>query len=372
MTDKEFDDLFEKITPPDFIPNEAKAQLGRELMNVSHFKKKYFWAPLLQPKIILGAVASLVVVALLFTVAFNPEQISAKDLVAQMEAAYDHTGLPGKVHYLRFVFSALDREPVEYEQWRDDAAQKLRIQQTKAESREICAHFICEDDRVFALENSPFRMQADPFQKNERLAVVPQDQPRRKRISVMIGATGDNRRTPDGQRIMQAYIINDAFDYDAFERQTPLEIIDKLRAKNGVRYLGSEIDTETGRKLKVLERRTNASSYSIKIEFKEKFYGKVCWFCERVYDDADIDSDSPFGEFLIKNKIEQQRQETPAIAIETVKVYAVDKKICETILTIRENGREVYRAEKRFLNDEYVAASPELFNPNMHGLVLQQ
>ena len=89
MAEQDYEKLFNKVDPPDFIVLEAKAQLGRELKNASHFNKKSALWRTFQVKYIFGTFLALAATAMIIIINFAPDRISATELIRDIEAAYD-------------------------------------------------------------------------------------------------------------------------------------------------------------------------------------------------------------------------------------------------------------------------------------------
>ena len=59
-------------------------------------------------------------------------------------------------------------------------------------------------------------------------------------------------------------------------------------------------------------------------------------------------------------------------SVETVEGLAETSQVHRVALAIYESGVEIYRVEKVFLEDRYLSYSPDMFDPEHHGLILQR
>ena len=375
-TEKEVNDLFNKSTPPDFVLPEEKARLRRELLNSSHFKTNS--APgrvrTFQLRYVLGAGVALALAAVLIVMSLTPDRISARELVRDIREVYEQADIAGKVHHLRFIFKTADREAFVEEKWVYPVGGKVRVLHREAETGEVLGHTIVDGEHTYGLENSQFKVKYNIENSGQPAVTRPlsERQTIRRTQSILIKPAPGQKTTSDGKRIMQAYIMTDAFSYDAFERQSPRELVSNLVASAKVDYLGSEFDELTGGKLDVLTKRSQARSFSLKLEFPEDRLAEVGWFCERLEsDDISLFMDSPELKFLDEKEISSESAWKTVEAVETIKVFPESRRIRQVNLSIREDGTETYRAEKTFLADEYMDYSESLFDPERYGLKLR-
>jgi len=375
-TEKEINDLFKKMTPPDFVLPEEKARLRRELLNSPRFKTNS--APghvgSFQLRYVLGAGVALALAAVLIVLSLTPDRISARELVRDIKDVYEQADIAGKVHHLRFIFKTADREAFVEEKWVYPDLGKVRVLHREAETGEISGHTIVDGEHTYSPENSQFKVKYRIENSGQPSVTTPQSatQTIRRTQSILIQPAPGQKTTSDGKRIMQAYIMTDAFNYDAFERQSPREVVSNLMASSSVDYLGTEFDKPLGGKLDVLIKRSRARSFSLTLEFSEDRLPEVGWFCERLKsDDISLFMDSPGLAFLDEKEISSAATWKTVETVETIKVFSDSKKIRQVNLSIREDGQETYRAEKIFLEDEYVDYSASLFDPESYGLKVQ-
>lgn len=377
MNEKKLDNLFKKIKAPDFILSNEKAQLRRNLLNSKYFKQNS--APQINPvfrlKYILGAVAGLTLIVLLTVINLIPERISARELIKDIGAVYDRTTTSGRVHHLRFILNVLHQRPFEEEKWVYEEGEKIRALQRDVKTGEILGHSIFHGDQVYAMENSKFKVKYK-IKKPSTPPDVPSSEKdngdiTRSNFNIIITPV-KNKRTSDGQRIMQAYIMTSAFDYNAFQRQSPIDVVNDLMKKPDVDYLGSEFNESLGKNLDVLEKRWQATSFSLKLEFSEKHLPQVGWLCEQLRaDEFSLFMESPIAKFLQQRNISSDIDTKSVEVIENIKIFTDTKKIYQVDLSIRDSGKETYRAEKTFLTDEYVDYSQAIFDPEKYNLALR-
>ena len=62
----------------------------------------------------------------------------------------------------------------------------------------------------------------------------------------------------------------------------------------------------------------------------------------------------------------------PIASVETIEVLAETSQIHRVTFTIFERGVETYRVERIFLEDRYLDYTPDMFDPEHHGLILQK
>lgn len=375
MKERDVKKLFEKVQPPNFNLPKTAAQLRRELLNSPHFNRNAA-SPIVQPfqlRYIVGLLAIFAVLVIMIVINLTPHQISAKELIKDIGAVYDRTTPLGKVHHLRFVLNILNQKPFEEEKWVYEEGEKVRALQRDVESGKILGHSIFHGDQVYDMENSQFKIKYK-IKKSEGVISPEKNNPNVAGTNFNIIITPvKNKRTSDGQRIMQAYIMTDVFDYNAFQRQSPIDVVNNLVKNPDVDYLGSDFNESLGKNLDVLEKRSQATSFSLKLEFPEKHLPQVGWFCEQLRtDEFSLFMESPIFNFLQQQNISSDLDTKSVEVIETIKVFTDSKKIHQVNLTIREDGKETYRAEKTFLTDEYIDYSHTIFDPEKYDLVLRQ
>ena len=150
-------------------------------------------------------------------------------------------------------------------------------------------------------------------------------------------------------------------------------MVNNLLKNPDVDYLGSDFNESLGKNLDVLEKRSRATSFSLKLEFSEKHLPQVGWFCEQLRtSEISLFMESPIFKFLQQQNISSDVDMKSVEVIEIIKVFADSKKIHQVSLTIRADGKETYRAEKTFLTDEYIDYSETIFDPEKYDLALRQ
>jgi len=375
MKEQDVKKLFGKVQPPNFNLPKTSAQLRRELLNSPHFNRNAA-SPIAQPfqlRYIVGLLAVLAVLVIMIVINLTPHQISAKELIKDIGAVYDRTAILGKVHHLHVILNVLNQRPFEEEKWVYEEGEKIRALQRDVETGEILGHSIFHGDEAYAMENSQFKIKYK-IKKSEGMISSKKNNPNVAGTNFnIIIAPVKNKRTSDGQRIMQAYIMTDVFDYNAFQRQSPIDVVNNLLKNPDVDYLGSDFNESLGKNLDVLEKRSRATSFSLKLEFSEKHLPQVGWFCEQLRtSEISLFMESPIFKFLQQQNISSDVDMKSVEVIEIIKVFADSKKIHQVSLTIRADGKETYRAEKTFLTDEYIDYSETMFDPEKYDLALRQ
>lgn len=369
MNEKEMIEKLEEVSPPHIQLPEAKAELRRELLHAPQFNENHATTGAPQLKFIVGAMAAFVIVALVFFINLHPERTLAKELLDNMRKVYDHANAIDKVHHLKMLFASSGQPANERESWIYLPDRKMRFLYRDAQTDEILAHLITDGEKRYGLLGSKFALKIDFETTGE---IDQGTQPLKKTeiedesMDVVIMPAPDEFQ--GGQQLLQAIIMSDAFDRDEFTRQSPREVVEKLFASPNVTYRGSEIDSLTGKRVDLLERRAKSEAISLKLIFSQQQLEMVRRYLHQL--ESNGFSELSSEDFIAQNKIRGDVQVKKIDVRETIKVFAETARIHQIVLSVSEDDQESYRAVKTFLSDDYLNFSPAFFDPQAFGLVL--
>jgi hypothetical protein len=172
--------------------------------------------------------------------------------------------------------------------------------------------------------------------------------------------------------VVQAFVMDNAFQTESFAGMTPHDVVRDLSVSPNVIYAGASTEPALDEKIEVLERR-NSGVLPFKLEFPAKYIEPVESFLRTLTSkDAQGEIERRVAEFVEQNDLSGEIKIKPIESVETIEVIAETSRIHRVTFTIFESGAETYRIEKVFLEDRYLSYTPDMFDPEHHGLILQR
>ena len=364
-------DLIKKLEQAELPQAElpdAKARLRRELLNAPDFDRRARRSRgFLRARYALAATATIAIAGFV-VVQLMPQRLSARALIDTMEAAYESRSVAGAVHYLRQTLSIPGGRSFEVERWVHPDEDRIRVRLRDADSGEIYAHSIIEGERMYGLD-----MQDDgPVHgRIERHRPDPNERRHRKAMTIVISHMGGSDHDGPGA-VLQAFVMDNAFQTERFAGTTPHDVVRDLSQSPNVIYAGASTDPALDVKIEVLERR-NSGVLPFKLEFPAKYVDQVeSFLMSLISEDVPHEIEQRFAEFIEHNDVSGEIKIKPIESVETIEVIAETSRVHRVTLAIYESGVETYRAEKVFLEDRYLPYTPDMFDPEHHGLILQR
>lgn len=366
MEDRELNQKLESVELPRVTLPGAKARLRRELLTSPHFEQRAGRMSIYRRvRYALAALATIAVAAVI-AIQFIPERLSAKVLIDNMEAAYDSRVVSGAVHYLRQALTIPGAPSLEVERWVHPDGDNIRIRLRNGSNGDVLAHSIVEGSRTYGLASG-----TGPVHGEIRRVKPAPDKtgPSGNAMAIVISPLHHDREWTD-ETTVQALVMEYGFDRDQFAAKTPRSVVSDLARSSDVIYAGVALEPQLDQKIEILERR-NSAALPFKLELPARHLGKVQEFLELIISqEISLEIGDQFAEFLETNNLEGEVKISPTESVETVEVFAESSLIHRVTLTVSERGVETYRVEKTFLEDRYLSYSPDMFDPEHHGLTM--
>ncbi len=364
-------DLIKKLQQAELPQAElpdAKARLRRELLNAPDFDRRASRSRgFLRTRYALAAVATITIAGFV-AVQLMPQRLSAKALIDTMEAAYASRAVAGAVHYIRQTLSIPGVSGFEVERWVHPDEDRIRVRLRDADSGKVYAHSIVEGEQIYGLDIQDDgrvhgrikrrRPDSNEAHAPKAMAIV---------ISHMRGSDHDGAGA-----VVQAFVMDNAFQTESFAGMTPHDVVRDLSVSPNVIYAGASTEPALDEKIEVLERR-NSGVLPFKLEFPAKYIEPVESFLRTLTSkDAQGEIERRVAEFVEQNDLSGEIKIKPIESVETIEVIAETSQVHRVTFKIFESGVETYRVEKVFLEDRYLSYTPDMFDPEHHGLILQR
>ena len=347
---------------------DAKARLRRELLNAPDFvgragRSRGF----LRARYALAAAVTIAIAGFV-AVQLMPQRLSAKALIDTMEAAYESRAVAGTVHYVRQTLSIPGGYGFDIERWVHPDEDRTRVRLRDADSREVYAHSIIEGKRIYGLDA---QNDGPVYGRIARRRPDSNGGHNRKTMAIVISHMGGSDHDGAGA-VLQAFVMDDAFRAESFAGTTPHDVVRDLSQSPDVIYAGATTEPALDEKIEVLERR-NSGVLPFKLEFPATYVDQVeSFLMSLISEDVPHDFEQRVAEFVEQNDASGEIKIKPIESVETIEVIAETSQVHRVTLAIYESGVETYRAEKVFLEDHYLPYTPDMFDPEHHGLILQR
>ena len=369
MNDREIMNKLGQATPPEIRLPAKKAALRRELLQQSRFRNAQANASKSKMRFAFGLMALVSVALLLVLLDLQPQHTLARDLIENMQQAYTQRDVASQVHFLRILYRSPLQEAVERRSWIYHQSRKARFLYRDPNTGKVLAHLIADSSARYALPNSMLELHYDMNvfdAKPDETSTAKQQQDARENINVVFLPVPESGQRGD---LVQAMIMSDTFDRTEFEQQTPSQVVASLRSSENVRHIESAIDSASGQKLEILERRAAHGAFSFKLIFSRQQLDDVQEMLNAL---RDVELSPAAAEaYFARRKIRGQLQVKETEVIEKIAVFKETARIHSIDLTVYEEGREAFRAHKTILEDALIDYSPALFDPQRFGLTAQ-
>jgi hypothetical protein len=369
-------EMLKKVKPPEIFLELSKAKLRQQLLDNKHFKKK----PLRKRHYIFryafstAAVIGIVMAFVLFK--FLPREVSAKELINNLEAVYNNSFVADKIHYIKTLFKTKGEHFGSYlmETWKYQE-NMIRIMFKNETNDKIIGH-------VMYKENKKYELQTGKKDSNYKTRIVKKDLgPGRicadektiKAYRIMVFPTKNSDKTTGKKKKVNILMIKDNFDVFGFCSQTPRNIFDKLKADPYVEYIGSEIDINTHKKVVILERKSSPDVKSFQLEYEDDIQTEMNWFIDKLRKKeiklrVDPDSKIPLEKSESNGNLKLERINV----VETTKIEKETGKIFRITYSLYKKDKLMDKYELTFLEDRFVDYDPEIFNHRAFGLKIKK
>jgi hypothetical protein len=350
MTDKKkIDELLNMVDVPRIQLREAKVNLRKELLERWNIKKTRVHRKTLMFKFAWSGIAAILAIIIIFTFEFMPQRMSAKELIANLESAYHHSFDIQKLHYMNIRLQTTERKKkiIFLEKWvyRDNQARFL----FQGEGKQILAHYIFVNNKKYGWQGMGDQVNVTFEKKLEK-----KDSQNFRRIIVLPLADASK-----GKKQASIIIVNDKLDIFGFCNQSPKDIFQDLKSTPGIKYVGKEIDRETGQTLEVLQRRSSSEVKSYILVYESDLSGQVKRFIEKLNS----------SEIPLNKKSGQGRARVGEIkVVETTKINKKSGKIHQISYELFKDKQTIIHHELTFLAENFSEYNPDTFDVQKFGL----
>ncbi len=368
-------EMLKKVNPPEIFLELSKAKLRQELLDNKHFKKK----PLRKRHYIFryafstAAVIGIVMFFVLFK--FLPREVSAKELINNLEAVYNSSFMADKIHYIKTLFKTKEEPFGSYlmETWKYQE-NMIRVMFKNETNDKIIGHVIYKENKKYKLQTGKkdFNYKIRIVKKDSGPGRICADEKTVKAHRIMVFPAKNSDKTAGKKKKVNILMIKDNFDIFGFCSQTPRNIFDKLKSDPYVEYIGSGIDTNTHRKMEILERKFSPDVKSFLLEYEDDVQTEIDWFIDKLRKKeiklcADPDSKIPSEKPGHNRNLKLEKIDV----VETTKIDKKTGEIFQIKYSLYKKDKLIDRYELSFLEDRFINYNPEIFNPNAFGLKIK-
>ncbi|MCB0291792.1 MAG: hypothetical protein KDH97_16170 [Calditrichaeota bacterium] len=358
-------DILRKTIPPQVRLPAARAALRRELLNSPYYRQQE--ARRRVKRYLLSALATLAVLLAFLIPNLLPREMSANEIIRNLETAYARAGdFPG-IHYLktRVEMTTTQLSAMIEEKWIYDNYREFRALTRAADSGEILGHTIIRND-------SSYRRPDDQLVYDIRLDIAETD----SAIATAGGAAAeietiesdfDVRMYPLAPRSgsgpaeaeVQILFSRHSFNFESLSRQTPWDVIARLKQHPAIHYDGTVRDSLSGEQLEVLEISRPAGGFMMRMRENAVDHRAIRRITDRLNEIED-NSAEPL-------QIDAYRL-YPLILVERIEVDAAESRILRVTRLLNRDDRVYERSEITFLEDALLPYDPAIFDPGRFGL----
>ncbi len=367
MNKEKFTKILEQTDPPRPIPNKRRAQLRRDLLNAPYYRKSHFWQRLFSKPYLVRSFATLLLLLAIIVPNMIPREMSARELLANLENAYDRAAIDGKIHYLQVYLKSFSDKIAPYteQRWIYDNYRQFRAQVKDAKSGEIIGHTIIRGDSTYNRgSDESFIYDIKVMTETE----VPAGQPNITEDVFIykndkVEDNLDVRISPadeQDQNLLEILLTNNAFDYQAFSRQTPQDVIARLKQDPLIAYDGKSTDPESGIELAILARENPNGGYKLQLEDHPEVKKDI----RRISRQLTRDGLNGLDETEI-----QRYGVTSLISLELIRVDAERNRIHSIFHLLKQGETVVERSELYFSEETFLDFDPVIFDPKRFGLI---
>lgn len=358
-------DILRKTVPPQIRLPAARAGLRRALLNSPYYRQRRTRRRV--KRYLLSALATLAVLLAFLIPNLLPGEMSANELVRSLETAYARAGDSPGIHYLKTrveVFSAQHSAMIE-EKWIHNNYRQFRVLTRAADSGEILGHTIIRND-------STYRRTGDRLVYDIRLDSAETDSGAETAGGAAaeietVESDYDVRMYPltprpgsEAQAVeMQILFTRDSFNFESLSRQTPRDIISRLKQHPAVHYAGAVHDALSGERLEVLEIRQPSGGFVMRLPQHAVDHQLIRRMTERLSEIADNSAEPlQIGSYRLY----------PLILAERIEVNAAGNRIHRVSRLLRRDEQIYERSAVTFLEDALLPYDPAVFDPGRFGL----
>lgn len=369
MNKEKLTKILKQTDPPRPVLNKRRAQLRRDLLNAPYYRKSHFWQRLFSKPYLIRSLATLLILLAIIVPNMIPREMSARELLANLENAYDRAAIAGKIHYLQvYLKSFSDKiEPYTEQRWIYDNYRQFRAQVKDANSGEIIGHTIIRGDSTYnrgSDENFIYDIKvmteteipAGQAEMTEDVFIYKNDKVEDNLDVRILPAEEQDQQ----KNLLEILLTNNSFDYQAFSRQTPQDVIARLKQDPLIAYDGKSTDPESGIELAILARENPNGGFKLQLE-----------------DHPEVKKDiRRISRLLTRNGLNGLDESeikrygvTPLISLELIRVDAERNRIHSIFHLLKQGETVVERSELYFSEETFLDFDPVIFDPKRFGLI---
>lgn len=369
MNKEKLTKILKQTDPPRPIPNKRRAQLRRDLLNAPYYRRSHFWQRLFSKPYLIRSLATLLLLLAIIVPNMIPREMSARELLANLENAYDREAINGQIHYLQVYLRSFSDKIAPYteQRWIYDNYRQFRAQVKDANSGEIIGHTIIRGDSTYnrgSEENFIYDIKvmteteapAGQPEMTEDIFIYKNDNVE-ENLDVRILPTDEKNKD---ENLLEILLTNNSFDYQAFSRQTPLDVIARLKQDPLIAYDGILTDPESGIELAILARENPNGGYKLQLEDHPAVKQDIRRI-SRLLTREGLDA---LGESEI-----QRYRVMPLVSLELIRVDVKKNRIHSIFHLLKQGETVVERSELYFSEETFLDFDPIIFDPKRFGLI---
>jgi hypothetical protein len=393
MEKDELIEILKKARPDNIELPVKKFHLRRKLLNSQYYFKKSFWKRFLNFKFALRALAVLTVMIILLITDFTPREISAKDIIKNLENVYEKSAVPDKINYSQgtSIIYGENQQSIDFkfENWRDFKTGKVKFIRRDLKTGEVLDFKIFDGPRIWKPENSKMKIiRLEKIENGNNFNDICIGNPLTSiRLKEGSPSTEFNIQLDSNIKTQKFFTfiykcedrINENFDtcnspkffiysrfidVDEMNAETPRDILYRLKSQSNVVFLGADYDEKIGDKVLMLRRiSTIPASQTIRVTISIDKNEKNESITKYSKDSATIDAANVASDNKanIQDKVVGEKREIIKISTSTGRIYQVN-------VSIFRDGKESKISEVTFYDDKYIDYDNSIFDHTKQGL----
>lgn len=316
---------------------------------------------------LLSALASLAVLLAFLVPNLIPREMSAGELIRNLESAYARAGDYPGIHYLktRVEVAAAQLSAMIEEKWIHDNYREFRVLTRAAGSGELLGHTIIRNDSTYRRPDDRLVYDvhldiaetdsADATAGGAAAEIETMESDFDVRMYPLTPRPGSGPEEAEMQILFTRY----SFNFESLSRQTPWDIIARLKQHPAVRYAGTVRDALSGERLEVLEIRQPAGGFVMRLRQQAVDHAEI----RRITDRLSVIADASAAPLQIG-----PYRLYPLTLVERIEVDAAGNRIHRVTRLLRRDDQMYERSEITFLEDTLLPYDPAIFDPGRFGL----
>ncbi|MCB0291111.1 MAG: hypothetical protein KDH97_12715 [Calditrichaeota bacterium] len=365
MKPEKLADILRKTIPPQVHLPAARAALRRELLNSPYYRQRE--ARRRVKRYLLSALATLAVLLAFLIPNLIPREMTAGEIIHNLETAYARAGdFPG-IHYLKMRVEVVSTQlsAMIEEKWIHDNYREFRVLTRAADSGEILGHTIIRNDSTYRRpeDRLVYDIRLDIAETDSAVETTgdaaPEIETAESDFDVRMYPLAPRPGSAPEETELQILFTRYSFNFESLSRQTPWDVIARLKQHPAVHYAGTVRDSLSGEQREVLEIRRHAGGFMMRLRGNAVDHRAIRRITDRL-NEIDDNSAEPL-------QIDSYRL-YPLFLIERIEVDAAENRIHRVTRLLRRDDRVYERSAIIFIDDAFLPYDPAIFDPGRFGL----